>query len=151
MDVVLLGVEFANLYLIETILKNIIYFIKLKIEFAVLGKLVHFVRDGSSGLHSGSAVERRGTSHGLGLEKPHSGASPDQRGRQSSASISGRYPDFVESQRLSGDVTHAEPLHDAGMEQRLASVAESWKERDEVTIGRKGEMWKNKGKLRRGS
>jgi hypothetical protein len=37
------------------------------------------------------------------------------------------------------------------MEQRLASVAESWKERDEVTIGRKGEMWKNKGKLRRGS
>jgi hypothetical protein len=86
MDVVLLGVEFANLYLIETILKNIIYSIKLKIEFVVLGKLVHFIRDGSSGLHSGSAVERRGTSHGLGLEKPHSGASPDQHGRQSSTS-----------------------------------------------------------------
>jgi hypothetical protein len=57
----------------------------------------------------------------------------------------------VDPQRLSGDVTHAEPLHGVGMEHRLASVAESWQEKDEVTIDREGEMWKNKGELRTGS
>jgi hypothetical protein len=40
MDMVLLGVKFANLYLIETTHKGVVYSIKLKLEFAVLGKLV---------------------------------------------------------------------------------------------------------------
>ena len=43
MDIALLGVEFANLYIIETTFKSVVYSIKLKLEFAVLGKLVEFV------------------------------------------------------------------------------------------------------------
>lgn len=43
MDAGLLGCAFSNLYVIETTLKSTIYSIKLKLEFAVLGKLVHLV------------------------------------------------------------------------------------------------------------
>ena len=43
MDLGLLGCAFADLYVIETTLKATIYSIKLKLEFAVLGKLVHLV------------------------------------------------------------------------------------------------------------
>lgn len=43
MDITLLGVEFANLYIVESVLKGVIYSIKLKLEFVVLGKLVQFV------------------------------------------------------------------------------------------------------------
>ena len=44
MDIALLSTEFANLYLIETTLKGVVYSIKLKLEFAVLSKLVQIVR-----------------------------------------------------------------------------------------------------------
>lgn len=43
MDLGLLVVEYLNYYIIETTLKGAIYSIKLKLEFAVLGKLVHLV------------------------------------------------------------------------------------------------------------
>lgn len=43
MDVGLLATEAASLYLYETLIKGTIYSIKLKLEFAALGKLVHFV------------------------------------------------------------------------------------------------------------
>nr|POE51738.1 hypothetical protein CFP56_25945 [Quercus suber] len=43
MDVGLLGLECASLYILETLLKSVIYSIKLKLEFAILGKLVKFV------------------------------------------------------------------------------------------------------------
>lgn len=43
MDLGLLACVFADLYIIETTLKATIYSIKLKLEFAVLGKLVHLV------------------------------------------------------------------------------------------------------------
>lgn len=43
MDLGLLGCAFADLYVVETTLKATIYSIKLKLEFAVLGKLVHLV------------------------------------------------------------------------------------------------------------
>ncbi|KAK1914745.1 hypothetical protein P3342_010734 [Pyrenophora teres f. teres] len=45
MDLALLATEFANLYIIETTLKGVVYSIKLKLEFAVLEKLVQLVRD----------------------------------------------------------------------------------------------------------
>jgi hypothetical protein len=38
----LLSCEFANLYVIESTFKGVVYSIKLKLEFAVLGKLVQF-------------------------------------------------------------------------------------------------------------
>ncbi|KAK5114049.1 hypothetical protein LTR85_010355 [Meristemomyces frigidus] len=43
MDLGLLGLECASLYILETLLKGVIYSIKLKLEFAILGKLVKFV------------------------------------------------------------------------------------------------------------
>ena len=46
MDVGLLGIEYASLFLLETILKGFIYSIKLKMEFAILSRLVKFVGGG---------------------------------------------------------------------------------------------------------
>lgn len=43
MDVCLLGLEGASLYILETLCKGVVYSIKLKLEFAILGKLVRFV------------------------------------------------------------------------------------------------------------
>ena len=48
MDVALLGVEFANYYIIEATFKGVVYSVKLKLEFAVLGKLVNFVTGNQS-------------------------------------------------------------------------------------------------------
>ena len=44
MDVLLLGFEFANLYIMEASFKGVVYSVKLKLEFAVLGKLVLLVK-----------------------------------------------------------------------------------------------------------
>ncbi|OBT82507.1 hypothetical protein VE02_09756 [Pseudogymnoascus sp. 03VT05] len=51
MDLGLLAIEYASYYAIEVALKGVIYSIKLKLEFAVLGKLVHLVNShgGSNG------------------------------------------------------------------------------------------------------
>lgn len=43
MDLVLLGLEYASIYAIQITLKGVIYSVKLKLEFAVLGKLVDVV------------------------------------------------------------------------------------------------------------
>src|SRR5439155_20738077 len=43
MDLGLLAVEYANMYVVETTIKGTTYSIKLKLEFAVLDKLVHLV------------------------------------------------------------------------------------------------------------
>lgn len=44
LDLGLLGLEAASLYILETLVKGVVYSIKLKLEFAILGKLVNFVR-----------------------------------------------------------------------------------------------------------
>ncbi|KAJ5604338.1 hypothetical protein N7510_009492 [Penicillium lagena] len=44
LDIVLLTVEFLNLFVIQTTLKPMVYSIKLKLELAVLGRLVVLVR-----------------------------------------------------------------------------------------------------------
>jgi hypothetical protein len=57
MDLGLLGVEYANLYILETSIKGVVYSVKLKLEFAILGKLVQFVTHGpnqSSGVDAPS-------------------------------------------------------------------------------------------------
>ncbi|KAF7595282.1 hypothetical protein BBP40_006782 [Aspergillus hancockii] len=43
-DLVLLALEYANFYAIQITLKGVVYSIKLKLEFAVLGKLVDMVQ-----------------------------------------------------------------------------------------------------------
>lgn len=44
MDLSLLGLEYANLYILEIVIKGMVYSIKLKLEFAILGKLVQYVK-----------------------------------------------------------------------------------------------------------
>lgn len=43
MDLSLLSLEYANLYILEILIKGVVYSVKLKIEFAILGKLVQYV------------------------------------------------------------------------------------------------------------
>jgi hypothetical protein len=81
MDIGLLVVEFLNLYIIETTLKGVIYSIKLKLEIAVLGKLVNIV--GTHTWKSEPAITDR-----PGLSE---------------------FPDFVDATRVTSDVTHATP------------------------------------------
>lgn len=131
MDIALLAVEFANLYLIETTLKGVVYSIKLKLEFAVLGKLVRLVRAKNSSGNRGSisSVERRGTSTGLALEKTHSGASIGRvNGNWGSSGGTQRFPDFVDPSMVSQDFTHAEPSPE---------LQGSWEERDRGKRGNK--------------
>ncbi|KAJ5081311.1 hypothetical protein NUU61_009575 [Penicillium alfredii] len=44
MDLLLLGLEYANLYAVQITLKGFIYSLKLKLEFAVLGRLVDIIQ-----------------------------------------------------------------------------------------------------------
>ncbi|KAH6629838.1 hypothetical protein C7974DRAFT_194242 [Boeremia exigua] len=119
MDVALLATEYANLYLIETTLKGVVYSIKLKLEFAVLGKLVQIVRVRNSSKNNSPCNATGSCDHrctGLTLEKTTSAHT--SRGT-SNGSCTGRasvpsalvspsyYPDFVDPRNVSGDVTHA--------------------------------------------
>jgi hypothetical protein len=115
MDIALLGVEFANLYLVETTLKGVVYSIKLKLEFAVLGKLVQLVRTHTSSDHQqGSLAESpaedsRGVSTGLTLEKMHSGTGSTHRPPGPlRLPTTQHYPEFVDPSRISSDITHAD-------------------------------------------
>lgn len=151
MDLALLSVEFANLYLIETTLKGVVYSIKLKLEFAVLGRLVQFVRDRTSSNESSkprrqaSALDRRHTSTGATIEKTNtnqtsrtnnsisqSNPSPLTNGMQNTTNVY-HLPDFVDPQRVSVDVTHAHPIEerniDAGWETRMQEDREQWRRR----------------------
>lgn len=61
MDVALLSIEYASLLILETIIKGVFYSFKLKLEFAILGRLVKFVSSGqgdsveSGSLNTGSS------------------------------------------------------------------------------------------------
>lgn len=84
MDVALLGVEFANLYIIEATFKGVVYSIKLKLEFAVLGKLINFVTGNQS---------RPTRKQSIAFDP---GKTLDEE-----------VPEFVDSSRSPSDVTHA--------------------------------------------
>ena len=118
MDVALLAVEFANLYLIETTLKGVVYSVKLKLEFAVLGKLVQLVRSKASSSEHGSGGQY--TSTGIELEKIPTAVSGNGSCRNTvrRSSTLGRgqtFPDFVDPTMISGDVTHALPVRTSGL------------------------------------
>lgn len=72
LDIALLSCEFANLYIIETTFKGVVYSIKLKLEFAVLGKLVQFVCWNGNG-----SLERRRSSVWSDDAKDAFGGMPD--------------------------------------------------------------------------
>lgn len=153
MDLALLGVEFANLYLIETTLKGVVYSIKLKLEFAVLGKLVQIVRirnassDQSSLPRRSSAIERRATLSGAATEKTesdrtmgttHSSTRPDSSLLCSSlqnGTLGQHVPDFVDPGRISADMTYArasveqDKNSECGWETRGRDERENWRRR----------------------
>jgi hypothetical protein len=152
MDIALLSVEFANLYLIETTLKGVVYSIKLKLEFAVLGKLVQLVRvrnesdrsmNNNGNYARGNSFERRNT---LTLEKTQSGSGGTASGG-ASARLNGsllthdfgsqQYPDFVDPRRISPNITHAEPVNgDTSWETRgQQEEQDKWRRRPRVKRG----------------
>jgi Na+-translocating ferredoxin:NAD+ oxidoreductase RnfA subunit len=159
MDLALLGVEFANLYLIETTLKGVVYSIKLKLEFAVLGKLVQFVRDRAASSNTSDprqpnhAPEHGATSSGATIEKTETNrtnrtnTSP-MRPETSPFSNSvhngpnpQRFPDFVDPRKVSADVTHAHS------NERDGSIDPSW----ETRAQEEGDAWRRRSKVNRGS
>lgn len=81
MDVGLLVTEYLSFYIVETTLKGTIYSIKLKLEFAVLGKLVNLVRNHSR--------------------------KPEPVNANDDGHCSVELPDFVDATRVTSDVTHA--------------------------------------------
>ncbi|KAK7177717.1 integral membrane protein [Paraphaeosphaeria sporulosa] len=107
LDIVLIVVGFANIYLIETTLKGVVYSVKLKMEFAILGKLVQIVQSKSSSSDQPGSLERQITCTGLELEKISTAKSARGTVR---GSISGRvqtFPDIVDPAWVSSDFTHA--------------------------------------------
>jgi hypothetical protein len=84
MDIGVLVTEYLNLYIIQTTLKGTVYSIKLKLEFAVLGKLVGVVRN-----------------HGWKPESPN----------RNNGNYFGEPPEFVDASRLTSDITRATPTN----------------------------------------
>jgi hypothetical protein len=169
MDLALLGVEFANLYLIETTLKGVVYSIKLKLEFAVLGKLVQFVRNRAASSNSSDPrrashmPDRRATSSGATMEKvetnrtqrtnrtngsilrsngsvTRSNTSPFNSSVQNGPSVH-HFPDFVDPGRVSTDVTHAQPP------EAVEDAEPAWETRAQEDGGK----WKRRTRTNRGS
>jgi len=72
-DLGLLGLECASLYILETTTKPAFYSIKLKLEFAILGKLVKFVGGPRQSVHRSSVTfsdtEKRNSSARGGVEE----------------------------------------------------------------------------------
>lgn len=105
MDLGLLGLECASLYILETLLKGVIYSIKLKLEFAILGKLVRFVG---------------GTKPGDDLRKVSIGFVTTDR-RTSAQEREMNISDFVDLSRVQTDVTHPSQASDTVVSRRKSS------------------------------
>ena len=96
MDLALLSLEAASLYILETLLKGIIYSIKLKLEFAILGKLVKFVGGSKS-----SVDARNGSVAFVGMGGD--GDKEKSTGLDQDTDIN----EFVDLSRVRTDHTHA--------------------------------------------
>lgn len=88
MDLGLLGLECASLYILETITKPCFYSIKLKLEFAILSKLVHFVGNGGN----------RSSSNPFAEDEKQNSSAPGRRGEEDIS-------DFVDLSKVKTDVT----------------------------------------------
>ncbi|EON66337.1 hypothetical protein W97_05730 [Coniosporium apollinis CBS 100218] len=101
MDVALLGMEYASLYLLETVTKGFCYSIKLKLEFAILSRLVKFVGGAQRGGSSGDHSDRGHPITFLGIKE-----APRRRDSTEDNEVS----EFVDMTRVATDFTHASPL-----------------------------------------
>ncbi|PYH43206.1 uncharacterized protein BP01DRAFT_358722 [Aspergillus saccharolyticus JOP 1030-1] len=119
LDLGLLVIEYRDLYIMETMIKGVIYSVKLKLEFAVLGKLVLLVR--------GHHVWKCDSAIAVSSPPPPPTAVPDEHHHYhyhphhptittntptttttTTTTTTGRldFPDFVDATRVTSDVTH---------------------------------------------
>ncbi|KAJ9653930.1 hypothetical protein H2201_009073 [Coniosporium apollinis] len=98
MDTGLLSMEYASLYLLETVTKGVCYSIKIKLEFAILSRLVKFVGGGQRG---GEHVDRGQPIAFLGVKKTT---------QKTDSTDDNDVSDFLDMTRIATDVTHASPL-----------------------------------------
>lgn len=66
MDVGLLAIEYASLFLLETILKGFTYSVKLKLEFAILSRLVQSIQGEGATAQQQQTYSDRADSVGVG-------------------------------------------------------------------------------------
>ncbi|KAK5674275.1 hypothetical protein LTS10_013013 [Elasticomyces elasticus] len=111
MDLALLGLEGASLYILETLLKGVIYSIKLKLEFAILGKLVKFVGATRSDLDS----EPRNTSVGFVVAEAKAKVVEDEM----------NISEFVDLSRVGTDLTHPSQPSDSTSRRRRSRINSS--------------------------
>lgn len=100
MDFVLLGFEYASLFILETVLKGFIYSVKLKLEFAILGRLVALVGKDAPG----SNIDQTRRERSMAFVET----------RQASKSNGTTLDDipvseFVDLTKVNTDYTHASP------------------------------------------
>ncbi|OJJ43176.1 hypothetical protein ASPZODRAFT_136735 [Penicilliopsis zonata CBS 506.65] len=100
LDIVLIIVEYLNFFVIQTTLKSLVYSIKLKLEFGVLGRLVFLVRS-----HQYRPDRQN---HNDQYNRPFASLpSPDDRHIQQLHQLHQGFPDFVDVSRITVDYTHA--------------------------------------------
>lgn len=97
MDLALLGLECASLYILETTTKPVFYSIKLKLEFAILGKLVHFV--------GGPRTNGRGSTALSDHEKRNDSNNAHRRGSTATKDDANDISEFVDLTKIQTDVT----------------------------------------------
>ncbi len=106
MDLGLLGLEAASLYILETIVKGFLYSVKLKLEFAILNKLVKFV--GKSGSDANQArTQSLAYVEDNKDEEKRTGSS--KNGSSTALGSPNDTSDFVDLSRIKSDITHASP------------------------------------------
>ncbi|KAI3400727.1 hypothetical protein diail_1936 [Diaporthe ilicicola] len=128
MDLGLLGLEAASFYILETMLKGVVYSIKLKLEFAILGKLVSFVgggqRPGGGGFvdhhQGGGSGEYDPRKYSVGfVSTATSTACRKRRDRREEADEvmlgnMDHISEFVDLDKVAGDVTRPSRSMDSG-------------------------------------
>lgn len=110
MDLGLLGLEAASLYILEIMLKGVVYGIKLKLEFAILGKLVTFVGGGRRSVDQGSKYydPRKNSVGFVGTMTATSCRRKRDRGVENDEVVLGdmdHISEFVDLERVGEDIT----------------------------------------------
>lgn len=133
MDLGLLGLEAASYYILETMLKGVVYSIKLKLEFAILGKLVSFVGGGQrpgGGVNqqTGSGGEYDPRKYSVGFVStttaPACRKRRDRREEEDEVMLGNmdHISEFVDLDRVAGDVTRPSRSTDSGTRSRGRSA-----------------------------
>lgn len=135
LDLGLLGLEAASLYILETLIKGVIYSIKLKLEFAILGKLVNFVarsKSVTSEEHGLAASERKASVGFISATAPDKRADSHHRGEKSGSDLRdlSDLSEFVDMSKISRAAADTLQHPDSAIGQRKfpshAGVGKDW-------------------------